>query len=151
MDVCLGEGRALPALYLWLQAAHLHRVGVEAAVEEAELVRAALIRDPELRRDPDAEWPSLDDHGLPRLPPGSPPPLGASLTASRVDLYVDTQGWEPTREDFPRFVTRAQRKAEYETDRQMHTRCRRLSACTFGRGAIVGRIYDKALELAVRG
>jgi hypothetical protein len=150
MDVCLGEGRSLPALYLWLQAAHLHRVGVEVAVEEAEQVRAALVRDPELRRDPDGEWPSVDHHGPP-LPHTTPPPLGASLTASRVDLYVDTQGWEPQREDFPRFVTRAQRKAEYETDRQMHTRGRRLSGFTFGRGAIVGRIYDKTLELAVRG
>jgi hypothetical protein len=48
-------------------------------------------------------------------------------------------------------VCRAQRKTEFETDRQMHTRGRRLSGFVFGRGAIVARIYDKTLELAVRG
>jgi hypothetical protein len=55
------------------------------------------------------------------------------------------------REDFPRFVCRAQRKWEFEADRQMHTGGRRLSGFTFGRGAVLPRIYDKTLELAVRG
>ncbi len=151
MDVCLGEGRSLPALYLWLQAAHLHRVGVEAAVEELERVRAALVREPERRHDREKDWPRPDAWDRAPIPPATPPPLGASLTASRVDLYVDSQGWRPQRGDFPRFVCRAQRKTEFETDRQMHTRGRRLSGFVFGRGAIVARIYDKTLELAVRG
>jgi hypothetical protein len=55
------------------------------------------------------------------------------------------------REDFPRFVCRAQRRWEFEADRQMHTRGRRLSGFTFGRGAVLARIYDKSLELAVTG
>jgi hypothetical protein len=151
MDVCLGEGRSLPALYLWLQAAHLHRVGVQVAVEELERVRAALVHEPERRRDRDKDWPRADAWDPAPIPSASPPPLGTSLTASRVDLYVDSQGWQPQREDFPRFVCRAQRKTEFETDRQMHTRGRRLSGFVFGRGAVVARIYDKTLELAVRG
>ena len=151
MDVCLGEGRSLPALYLWLQAAHLHRVGVEVAVEELEQVRAALLREPERPPRPRPDWPRPDAWDPAPIPPATPPPLGASLTASRVDLYVDSQGWQPQREDFPRFVCRAQRKTEFETDRQTHTRGRRLSGFVFGRGAIVARIYDKTLELAVRG
>ncbi|HEY2705023.1 MAG TPA: hypothetical protein VGL20_15170, partial [Candidatus Dormibacteraeota bacterium] len=151
MDVCIGEGRSLPALYLWLQASHLHRVGVEIAVEELEETRAALLREPERMRDRERDWPGPDEWDPDPIPPATPPRLGASLTASRVDLYVDSQGWQPQREDFPRFVTRAQRKTEFETARQMHTRGRRLSGFVFGRGAIVARIYDKTLELKVRG
>jgi hypothetical protein len=151
MDVCLGEGRSLPALYLWLQAAHLHRVGVEVAVEELERVRAALVRESERTRDRDKDWPRPDEWDPAPMAPDGPSPLGGSLTASRIDLYVDSQGWQPQREDFPRFVCRAQRKSEFETAGQMHTRGRRLSGFTFGRGAIVARIYDKTLELAVRG
>ena len=151
MDVCLGEGRSLPALYLWLQAAHLHQVGVDVAVEELEQVRAVLLREPERTRDRDRDWPRPDAWDPVPIPPTNPPPLGASLAASRIDLYVDSQGWEPRREDFLRFVCRAQRKTEFETDRQMHTRGRRLSGFVFGRGAVVARIYDKTMELAVRG
>jgi hypothetical protein len=151
MDVCLGEGRALPTLYLWLQAAHLHCVGVEVAVEELERVRAALLHEPEGTRDRDKGWPRPDDWDPAPMPPAATPPLGASLTASRIDLYADSQGWQPQREDFPRFVCRAQRKSEFQTAGQMHTRGRRPSGFTFGRGAIMARIYDRALELAVPG
>jgi len=151
MDVCMGGGRALPALYLWLQAPYIHQVGVEAAVEEAERVRAALVTTPVQEPDPDREWPRPDCWPADPPPPTGPPPLGTSLTASRIDLYVDTQGWEPTREDFPRFICRAQRKTEFEGARQLHTRGRRLEGFMFGRGAIAARIYDKTLELASRG
>jgi hypothetical protein len=149
MDVCMGGGKALPALYLWMQAAFLHQVGVEVAVEEAERVRAALVREREARPDPDGEWPRPDGWCGEHRPAQAA--LGGELTASRIDLYVDVQGWQPEREDFPRFVCRAQRKWEFEADRQMYTRGRRLSGFTFGRGAVLARIYDKTLELAVRG
>ena len=151
MDVCMGGGRALPALYLWLQAPFIHQVGVEVAVGEAERVRMALVREPERTADLDRDWPRPDCWPPDPLPPTGPPPLGASLNASRIDLYVDTQGWEPTREDFPRFVCRAQRKTEFEGARQLHSRGRRLEGFMFGRGAIAARIYDKTLELASRG
>jgi hypothetical protein len=124
---------------------------VEVAVEELEQARAALVHEPERTRDRDRDWPRPDAWDPAPVPRATRPPLGASLTASRVDLYVDSQGWQPQREDFPRFVCRAQRKTEFETDRQMHSRGRRLSGFVFGRGAIVARIYDKTLELAVRG
>jgi hypothetical protein len=151
MDVCMGGGKALPALYLWLQAAFLHQVGVEVAVEDAERVRAALVSEREPQPDPDGDWPRPEEWPGERGQAAVAPALGGELTASRIDLYADTQGWQPVREDFPRFVCRAQRKWEFEADRQMHTRGRRLSGFTFGRGAVLARIYDKTLELAVRG
>ena len=151
MDVCMGGGKALPALYLWLQAPFIHQVGVEVAVEEAERVRLALVREPERTPDPDRDWPRPDWWPADPLPPTGPPPLGATLNASRIDLYVDVHGWEPTREDFPRFVCRAQRRTEFEGVRQLHSRGCRLEGFMFGRGAIAARIYDKTLELARRG
>jgi hypothetical protein len=60
MDVCMGGGKALPALYLWLQAATCTKWASEVAVEEAERVRAALVTDREATPGPDADWPMPD-------------------------------------------------------------------------------------------
>ena len=144
MEVSIGDGRALPAVYLRLHSAFIHQVGAELAVDEAERVRAALV-DPAVLAASGAEdaWPhpEREDAALPGA-------LGATLKASRVDLYVDTQGWQPRRSDLDRFVSRAQGKTDYV---MTHHRGRRFSGFTFGKGAVLARVYNKTLELKSRG
>ena len=144
MEVSIGDGRALPAAYLRLHSAFIHHHGVEFAVDEAERVRAALV-DPTVRAAPGAEdgWPHPE-----RREAAAAEALGASIKASRVDLYVDTQGWQPKREDLDRFVSRAQGRHDFVST---HHRGRRFSGFTFGQGAVVARVYNKTLELKARG
>jgi hypothetical protein len=144
MEVSIGDGRALPAVYVRLHSAFIHQHGVEFAVDEAERVRAALVEASVLAA-PHAEddWPHPE-----REEAAAPDVLGATLKASRVDLYVDTQGWEPKRSDLDRYVSRGVAKTDYVTT---HHRGRRFSGFTFGQGAVVARIYNKTLELRARG
>ncbi len=73
------------------------------------------------------------------------------LTASRMDVYADTQGWTPPA-DADRFVCRARRGTGYrDAPCEDHADGRRLSGFKFGKGAVVARIYDKTLELRGRG
>jgi hypothetical protein len=144
MEVSIGDGRALPAVYVRLHSAFIHQHGVEFAVDEAERVRAALV-DSAVAAAPGAGdgWPhpGCREAALPDA-------LGSTLKASRVDLYVDTQGWEPKRSDLDRYVSRGVAKTDYVTT---HHRGRRFSGFTFGQGAVVARIYNKTLELKSRG
>lgn len=144
MEVSIGDGRSLPAVYLRLHSAFIHQHGVEFAVDEAERVRAALV-DPAVPAAPSVEdgWPH-PEHRDGALPDA----LGSTLKASRVDLYVDTQGWQPRRSDLDRFVARAKGKTDYI---MTHHRGRRFSGFTFGKGAVLARVYNKTLELKSRG
>jgi hypothetical protein len=144
MEVSIGDGRALPAVYLRLHSAFIHQHGVEFAVDEAERVRAALV-DPAVPVAPGAEdgWPHPE-----RREAAAPGALGASLKASRVDLYVDTQGWRPKRSDLDRFVSRAQGRHDFVVT---HNRGRRFSGFSFGMGAVVARVYNKTLEIKAKG
>ena len=144
MEVSIGDGRALPAVYLRLHSAFIHQHGVEFAVDEAERVRGALV-------DPSVPAASSEEDGWPhpeRREPAAPEALGASLKASRVDLYVDTQGWRPKRSDLDRFVSRAQGRHDFVIT---HNRGRRFSGFTFGQGAVVARVYNKTLEIKAKG
>lgn len=67
---------------------------------------------------------------------------------SRIDLHADEQGWGPDAADLHRFVTRAQSRRAFD---QVHVHGRRLSGFVFGRRHIVGRIYDKTLEMTMKG
>jgi hypothetical protein len=133
-----------PVVIEW-RSAFLHHVGAEAAVEAAERVAAYFcpvviegqggpLPPPERRLD----WATA------HLP-------GRGLTASRVDLYVDTQGWEPGHAEFSRFVTRGTHRRILEEPRQLHQEGRQVSGFTFGRGAVMCRIYNKTLQLKKKG
>ncbi len=119
-ELCIGAPDPFPPVYVQLHAEHIHTVGIGAAVGDVE---AMLVRD-------------LFPHGC-------------RVIASRADVFVDEQGWEPERGDFPHFRCRAMRRRVFEVTRQEHGYGGRLSGFTFGKGDLVARIYDKTLECAV--
>jgi hypothetical protein len=121
-ELCLGAADPFPPAYLQLHAEHIHTLGIERAVDEAEVM---LVRDVF--------------------------PKGCRPIASRVDVFVDEQGWVPQREDFARFHCRGLRRRTFEVPRQMHGYGRRLSGFSFGAGDLVARLYDKTLEMSIKG
>jgi hypothetical protein len=122
----------------------LHRVGVEAAVEEAEQVAAYFC--PHLADDVIEVAPPDGRSGIDRQ--GQP---GGGLTASRIDLYIDTQGWEPDQVAFERFVTRAAHRRAREEPREIHHEGREVSSLVFGGGDLVCRVYNKTLLMRKKG
>ena len=71
------------------------------------------------------------------------------LKPSRIDVYADFQGWTPHHVDFQRFVRRAQHRELHQPDGALHGFGNQVSGFTFGKGAVVARIYNKTLEQAV--
>jgi hypothetical protein len=72
---------------------------------------------------------------------------GVELSASRIDLFSDWQGWRPVAADEPRFVTRARQRGWFAEDGA-------FTGFTFGRrssGTLSSRIYDKTRLAAKRG
>ena len=71
---------------------------------------------------------------------------GGIPKVSRVDLFMDEQGWNPTPEMRDRFVTRSSHRRVYEDDREM-------TALQFGKrgSGIHARIYHKSLEIELKG
>lgn len=67
---------------------------------------------------------------------------------SRVDAYGDFQGWVPRSDDYDRFITRSRRNTSHIA---VHHDGRRFTGFTFGRDAMVARLYDKSLEIAHSG
>lgn len=67
---------------------------------------------------------------------------------SRVDIYSDFQGWLPQSIDYDRFVVRSRRNVWHAA---VHHDGRRFTGFTFGRDAIVARLYDKSLEIKHSG
>lgn len=72
----------------------------------------------------------------------------AEMVCSRVDVYADFQGWVPRSEDYDRFITRSRRNTCHIA---VHHDGRRFTGFTFGRDAMVARLYDKSLEIAHSG
>ncbi|MDQ6880272.1 MAG: hypothetical protein M3082_21720 [Candidatus Dormibacteraeota bacterium] len=70
------------------------------------------------------------------------------IVCSRVDVYTDFQGWVPRSEDYDRFITRSSRNTCHIA---IHHDGRRFTGFTFGRDAMVARLYDKSLEIAHSG
>jgi hypothetical protein len=69
------------------------------------------------------------------------------LTASRMDVFADFQGWELSVEDRDRFVCRARRVVTYEDDGVM-------TGLQFGQRkskTLSARIYDKTIEMRRSG
>jgi hypothetical protein len=75
------------------------------------------------------------------------PGVGEAL-CSRVDIYADFQGWVPRPHDYGRFVTRSRRNTCHVA---IHHDGRQFTGFTFGRDAIMARLYDKSAELAHSG
>lgn len=71
-------------------------------------------------------------------------PTDPVLHVSRIDLAADVQGWSVRASDLRRFVTRARRVCDYEGTR-------RFTGFTFGRKALLARIYDKTTEIGRSG
>jgi len=66
---------------------------------------------------------------------------------SRLDLYVDVQGFPLDADDRERYVCRADARRTYEQSE-------RCSGFDFGSrrgGTVTGRIYDKTLDVAIKG
>ena len=74
--------------------------------------------------------------------------VGACVfTVSRLDLYVDVQGWCPRADDRYRFICRGQTLETYEAGGE-------LTGFSFGRrktGTVVARIYDKTRDAERKG
>jgi len=121
-ELCVGAPPPFPAVYAQLHSEFIHLAGVDAAVREVD-----------------------------RVVTGRLIPRAARLTVSRVDLYVDEQGWEPEHADFFRFICRATMRRLYELPSQLHGSGRHLSGFVFGKGDVLARIYDKSLEMRRRG
>ena len=68
-------------------------------------------------------------------------PADSALHLSRIDLAADLQGWTVRAPDLRRFRTRARRTRDHEGTRQ-------FTGFTFGRKALLARIYDKTTEVA---
>jgi len=66
--------------------------------------------------------------------------------ASRVDLFMDSQGWELCSEDRASFVCRAQQRVTYEDESTLRT-------LMFGsaKSGVMARIYDKSEESWKKG
>ena len=121
-ELYIGAAKPFPQAYVALHSSFIHTVGVEKAVDSVH-----------------SELGGVFFAGDPMFAP------------SRIDLYADVQGWQPRSDDFGHFVCRAVRRKVFEQPSEMHQVGRMLSGFTFGRGAVVGRIYNKSLEMRVRG
>lgn len=125
-ELMLGASPPFPAGYVQVHSAYIHSLGVDAAADTVTgILRRWLFRD------------------------------SMSVVVSRIDVYADVQGWEPTHSDYRRFVCRAVTRRQFdapaEIEREMHSAGVSLSGYTFGRGDVVARIYNKTLELRRRG
>lgn len=120
-ELIVGRNQRFPAALIQVHSAYLHSCGRELALDLVDLL---------VRQD-----------------------LFASQSVesvSRIDLYADTQGWQPAMEDLGRFACLAsQRRSFQELD--AFSTARRFTGFLFGKGSVVARIYDKTLESRRRG
>jgi hypothetical protein len=68
-------------------------------------------------------------------------------TASRVDLFMDSHGWDLRADDRERFVCRAGQRVTYE-DSDLLTGLRFGSSKS---GTVMARVYDKTAEIRIKG
>jgi hypothetical protein len=122
-ELMLGAAPPFPAAYVQLHSSYIHTLGVDDAAEAVtDLLRRRVFRDERM-----------------------------AVLPSRIDVYADVQGWEPSHQDYHRFVCRASGRRQYDEPSEMHASGKRLTGFTFGRGDVVARIYNKTLELRRRG
>jgi len=121
-DFHLSGSENVPPVYIRLSTLFLHSAGCEAAAAAA----VAFVRDSLMQ------------------------PLKPAVV-SRIDVYADFQGWQPVIEDFNRLVTRSVTNQAYFEPLQVNQAGQRLSGFRFGKGSVVGRLYDKGLEIQRSG
>jgi len=121
-ELMVGASPPFPAAYVQLHSAYIHTLGVEDAVASVTDVLSRWLF-----------------------------PNGMAVVPSRIDVYADVQGWEPTHDDYRRFTCRAVGRRQYDEPSEMHSGGRRLTGFTFGRGDVVARVYNKTVELRRRG
>ncbi len=120
-ELIVGRSDRFPPILVQLHSPYLHACGQKLSVDLVELL---LDHDVFVAR--------------------------TETTVSRIDLYADTQGWDPTLPDLERFVCFAPRRRAFQ-ELDSFTEARRLTGFMFGKGAVVARVYDKTRELAKRG
>ncbi len=121
-ELMVGRSEKFPPVYVQMHSAYLHSMGVEPALHMVELfLRNELLAAP------------------------------AELVASRLDVHCDYQGWDPEIEDIRRFVCRGRGRRVHVQREEAYAHGRRLTGFTFGRGALLARLYDKTLQAAQRG
>lgn len=113
-ELVLGKGERFPAALVQFHSAYLHSCGPAMAWDLVNLM---------LRHD---------------LFVGPP-----DVAVSRVDLYVDFQGWLPKLSDLARFVCQGRQRRVFQ---EVFATGRRLTGFMFGRGGLAARIYDKTEE-----
>lgn len=118
-DVFVGQGRTVPVVYARIASEFIHEVGLANAFADLKSFAGTLLLG-----------------------------QGDQTVCSRVDIYVDFQGWVPRSEDYDCFITRSRRNTCHIT---VHHDGRRFTGFTFGRDAMVARLYDKSLEIAHSG
>lgn len=87
-ELFLGAADPFPPGYVALHSSFIHTLGVEEAVEEV----GRCLSDAVFEGEP-------------------------SLVPSRIDVYADTQGWQPGIDDFERFICRGLRRQLYSQPR----------------------------------
>src|SRR5712692_1641506 len=118
-ELILGKGERFPAALIQFHSAYLHSCGPAMAWDLVDLL---------LRHDLFVTRPDV--------------------VVSRVDLYVDFQGWTPVVEDLRRFVCQGRQRRLFE---EVFVTGRRLTGFMFGKGGLAARIYDKTEECRKRG
>ena len=135
-----------PALVIEWRSPFLHRAGVVAAVEEGEQVAAYFC--PQVGDV--ADEPPMRPRGKERIRSEGYP--GRGFSASRIDLYCDTQGWAPDLIPAERFVARAvHRRRKEEPARDIHRDGLEVSNLTFGSGDLMCRVYNKSRLMRKKG
>jgi hypothetical protein len=118
-ELVLGKGERFPAALIQFHSAYLHACGPEMAWDLVDLL---------LRHDVFSSVPDV--------------------VVSRIDLYVDFQGWIPVVEDLHRFVCQGRQRRVFE---EVFVTGRRLTGFMFGKGGLAARIYDKTEECRKKG
>jgi len=118
-ELVLGKGERFPAALIQFHSAYLHACGPAMAWDLVDLL---------LRHDVFLTRPEV--------------------VVSRVDLYVDFQGWIPTVDDLHRFVCQGRQRRVFE---EVFVTGRRLTGFMFGKGGLAARLYDKTEECRKKG
>jgi hypothetical protein len=120
-EVALGASDPFPFGFVQLHSAFIHTAGIAAAVDDVrELLLGGLFTGE------------------------------ADVAVSRVDLYLDQQGWTPTHATLDEFVCRAVQRRLFD-QAVTHTSGRHLTGFVLGKGDLVARIYNKTFETKASG